>query len=403
MQRESANNRSQRSARCAETQNPFCWLGFDRDDQRRIRVVSLRREQGWRTTVVDCETRPRLFELLAELLMSDGDLELDDDDDDSLDELRAIGMLVRADEVPDEVSFGAPPLDEPPTPDAAMTDGEASDGDEAGWIVNASLSWVPPSPSAGGHDALVWMKDARTGVTAPYVPGDLATALRACVAGRPAPPLDRATRERLRRAGVLVTPSEEAELEAARAAVFGAAACAFAANGYALVPELLPSAQLPALQRYYRRILDARYLRFGDGQVARRFAQHNEPIARLFLGALTDVVSHIAGEPVKPSYAYFASYRQGAVLARHRDRAQCAFSVSLLVDYAPAPHGPSPWPLWIGRTPDDAGTPLGQRIGDGIFYRGCELYHWRDALADAHESTHLFLHYVGRDFAGALE
>ncbi len=59
-------------------------------------------------------------------------------------------------------------------------------------------------------------------------------------------------------------------------------------------------------------------------------------------------MSALAGEPYQPSYVYFGSYRPGATLKPHVDRAQCELSISLLLDYTPEPDGASPWPIHLG-------------------------------------------------------
>jgi len=246
---------------------------------------------------------------------------------------------------------------------------------------------------------VVWLHDARAGVTVPWVPGALRPALAGCTPGQAPPSLEPALRRQLRAAGVLVAPAAEAERAVARDAELAAAARAFATDGFAIVPRLLPPGQLAALQRYYRALLDERCVRFGDPQVARRFAHHNEPMARLIAGALTDVTGRVVGRALELTYAYFASYREGAELVPHVDRAQCAFSISFLVDYAPTPaDGRSPWPLWVAC--GDEGRPLYQCIGDGIVYLGCERRHWREPLGPGQQSTHLFLHYVERGVEG---
>jgi hypothetical protein len=126
-------------------------------------------------------------------------------------------------------------------------------------------------------------------------------------------------------------------------------------------------------------------------------------VGRLYLSLLAKVISAATNIAIKPAYAYLASYREGAVLERHRDRPQCALSVSLLIDYEPNDDAPSPWPLWVARSNDPVGVAVHQRVGDGIVYKGCELDHWRSALPQGHRSTHLFLHYVPIDFTGNLD
>ncbi len=175
----------------------------------------------------------------------------------------------------------------------------------------------------------------------------------------------------------------------------------FRQNGYAPIAGLIHPFHLAALRRYYRRQIRRGAIRLGDDQSSRRYFAHNEPAARFFHLQLTKIVSILVGEPVKPSYVYMAAYQPGARLERHTDREQCAFSITLCVDYSPEPALATPWPLHLD-------TPRGtvsvyQALGDGLLYRGRELPHYRGSLAEGHTSTSIFFHYVAENFSGSLE
>lgn len=112
-------------------------------------------------------------------------------------------------------------------------------------------------------------------------------------------------------------------------------------------------------------------------------------------------MSAIAGEAIKPSYVYLASYLGGADLKKHTDREQCEFSISLCLDFSPEPQLATSWPI---RLDTSAGTvTLYQALGDGLLYRGTKLPHYRDVLAEGHTSTSIFFHYVAENFAGRLD
>jgi len=384
--------------------NPFARVRAEEGgsgDRRKIQLTTCRRRSGWETTSVSRDDRPRLFSILESLMQAKGAATLELTDEDEA-EVRAVGLWVRPGDLPRDVRFHVP-IDEPAA--AAAADEPAADGE---WIVHPSLTLESPAhvelPALALHPgALAWLTDARHGVTAPLWRDTVDALLRSLKPGQAPPGLDESSHRLLRRAGILVRRVDLARAAELRAAELLTASQAFRTNGHAIVPRLVPRAQLAALQRYYRALVDEGVLRYGDGQVERRHAVHNEAVSRMFLTALTPIVRAVVGEPVKPSYAYFASYREGAVLHNHRDREQCEFSISFLIDYAPAPDGPSPWPLWVRRERDEVGLPLHQNVGDGIFYKGCELYHSRAALPDGHRSTHLFFHYVPAAFSGKLD
>jgi hypothetical protein len=172
-------------------------------------------------------------------------------------------------------------------------------------------------------------------------------------------------------------------------------------KAYTPVRGLIHPFHVAALRRYYRQLIRQGGLRLGDEQTPKRFVAHNEPVARFFHHQLTSVVSGIAGERVKPSYVYLGAYQDGAVLARHTDRAQCEFSVTFCLDYSPQPERHTPWPIQLH--PNSGKVSVFQALGDALFYRGCQVEHSREQLPQGHSSTSLFFHYVREDFDGPLD
>jgi hypothetical protein len=171
-------------------------------------------------------------------------------------------------------------------------------------------------------------------------------------------------------------------------------------KNYAVFPGLLHPLQVAALRRYYRCLIRKGAIRLGDAQSPRRYIAYNEPVARFFQHYLTKVVSAVAGEPVKPSYVYMASYLSGAELKKHTDREQCEFSISLCLDFSPDPECATPWPLCL-ETPEGV-VKVHQSLGDGLFYRGTRVPHYRDRLNEGFTSTSVFFHYVSTNFTGSL-
>jgi hypothetical protein len=175
----------------------------------------------------------------------------------------------------------------------------------------------------------------------------------------------------------------------------------FRERGYAPASDLIHPFHIAALRRYYRQMIRSGAMELGDGQSSRRYVAHNDNVARFFHRQLAPTVAAIAGEPIKPSYVYVASYQPGAVLAKHTDREQCEFSITLCIDYSPEPVRETPWPLQL-HTPSATVTVF-QAIGDALLYRGCELPHSRGPLPAGHTSTSIFFHYVRESFDGPLD
>jgi hypothetical protein len=128
---------------------------------------------------------------------------------------------------------------------------------------------------------------------------------------------------------------------------------------------------------------------------------YNEPVARFFHDKIAATLSVVAGEALKPSYVYLASYLSGAELKKHTDREQCEFSVTMCLDFSPEPVLETPWPIRLETS--RGRVDIYQALGDGLAYRGTRLPHYRDVLGEGQTSTSIFFHYVTADFTGPLD
>jgi hypothetical protein len=186
-----------------------------------------------------------------------------------------------------------------------------------------------------------------------------------------------------------------------REGAVGVASARFREKGYAPIVGLIHPFHIAALRRYYRHLIRTGAILLGDRQSARRYVSYNDPVARFFHQDIAATVSAVAGEPLKPSYVYLASYLSGAELKKHTDREQCEFSVTFCLDYSPEPELATPWPIQLD-TPTGTVT-VYQSLGDGLAYRGTRLPHYRGLLGEGQTSTSIFFHYVAADFAGSLD
>ena len=182
---------------------------------------------------------------------------------------------------------------------------------------------------------------------------------------------------------------------------FRNASPSFREKGYAPLGDLIHPFHIAALRRYYRYLIRTGAIRLGDGQSPRRYVAYNEPVARFFHHDIATALSAVAGEPLKPSYVYLASYLSGAELKKHTDRKQCEFSVTLCVDFSPEPALAAPWPIRLDTA--NGNLTVYQALGDALAYRGTRLPHYRHPLGAGQTSTSIFFHYVAKDFAGSLD
>ena len=236
---------------------------------------------------------------------------------------------------------------------------------------------VPVLPAGCG---LIWGQDAGTGMVYParYDPGDAAADIERMTGTTAAHRAAQWDRQRL-----------EARLS-------------LRTNRYAVLREILPPVQREKLRTYVRQLSQRGYFpALGDGQVALRSGIHNPPTIAALHAGLARIVSSICGEPVIASYCYLSCYEQGAVLERHKDRPQCAYNLSLVLDMQGPDGEPPPWPVYV----EIDGQPKAVLLetGDGVAYSGTELWHWRDALPAGQRAIVCFFHFVPQDFSGSLD
>ena len=249
---------------------------------------------------------------------------------------------------------------------------------------------------------IAWVRDPATGALDPFWLGARTeAAVSRLRPGEPVPAwLPAEVRILLARAGIL-TPADYAERRLAEwSRLVGKSAHEFQEKGYVPLGNLIHPFLLAGLRRYYRQAIRRGTIRLGDEQSSRRYVAHNESVARFFHHQIAGAVAAIAGEAIKPSYVYMASYLSGAQLKKHTDREQCEFSVTLALDFSPEPQLATPWPIRLDT--GKSAVAVYQALGDGLVYRGTKVPHYRHALAEGHTSTSIFFHYVAADFPGPL-
>ena len=249
---------------------------------------------------------------------------------------------------------------------------------------------------------MAWVRDPVSQSLLPFWLGpQLAAAVRDIKPGEPVPAMAEDIRRALLAAGILTAAGYADRRRCEWETAVEKAGPLFREKGYAPVADLIHPFHLAALRRYYRYLIRTGAIRLGDRQSPRRYAAYNEPVARFFHQDIAAKLSAVAGQPLKPSYVYLASYLSGAALRKHTDREQCEFSVTLCLDFSPEPALETPWPIRLG-IPGGTVT-VYQALGDALAYRGTRVPHYRDALGEGQTSTSIFFHYVAEDFAGSLD
>jgi hypothetical protein len=163
---------------------------------------------------------------------------------------------------------------------------------------------------------------------------------------------------------------------------------------FVVIRKIFNPVQIALFREYYRAAIAMGLLDYDDGQVERRSVWPNEPVAAYLHHQLVPLLDRIAPEELQASYAYLAAYHEGAVLERHKDRSQCAWNLSVPLDARPETDETRAWPIYLEVDGQPHEVRLG--LGDGVLYRGTELYHWRNALPARNSNTICFFHFVGR-------
>jgi hypothetical protein len=251
---------------------------------------------------------------------------------------------------------------------------------------------------------IAWVNDPATGGLLPFWLGPTLEAIVSNLRpGAHAPnTISEDARFLLETAGILAAQDHESRRRTEWDQVVAKGREAFRERGYVPLARLIHPFHLAALRRYYRYLIRQGDVTLGDSSSPRRYALHNEGATRFFHHQLVRAIADLAGETIKPSYVYVASYLEGAELKKHTDREQCEFSVTLCADFAPEPALlATPWPIRLDTR--EGQVTVYQALGDGLMYRGTKLPHYRDRLPNGQTSTSIFFHYVAADFKGQLE
>jgi hypothetical protein len=199
--------------------------------------------------------------------------------------------------------------------------------------------------------------------------------------------------------GIVNRPTDLPIEEADRRRLLEAGRTSLARDGFADLGQVLPPGQLAAFQRYWRELAGLEVLPERGGK---RRGSHGEPSSMLLLHLLKPLVEHLVGRAIEVAFNYSWIYQRGTEMPAHRDRPESTYTVSLLLDYLPAPDGPAPWPLVVHPRGHGSPVEIHQAVGDALLFCGEELEHSRPPFVMGERSISLLLHYVDRNFPGKL-
>ena len=144
-----------------------------------------------------------------------------------------------------------------------------------------------------------------------------------------------------------------------------------------------------------RVLFDERYISpftdyFGvwtDEQVPNTYSHYADILMETLLEKVKPTMEKHTGLKLSPTYSYARIYKNGDVLARHKDRYSCEISTTLNL-------GGESWPIYLDPTgkKGQAGIKIDLEPGDMLIYSGCELEHWREEFKGK-DCGQVFLHY----------
>jgi hypothetical protein len=396
--------------------NPFLELKLVRDEGV-INAVMVRapvKGEGLKVTTIDRKRDQEIFEFLLIHMATKGAHGANSATDRERERLMKIGVLVRQASRPvfyscdfDDVPSNLLPLRAQRRlrpfvlVDDLIVDPTIHHLGKNGITAEMRGRYKIPSPF---HEDRSWVS-IENGLSAPvfysYAP-DASACVDLLSAGQPVPKnLSFDARQKLVETGMLRLQEETSTRRETKERQRSAAHKSLVERRYVILREIIHPVQLATIRRYYRSLIAEGFVRFGDPEWPDRFFSSRDGLTYFFQQQLTGVISEIAGERLKPSFAFFASYRPGSDLKPHRDREQCHYAMSVLLDHDQA-DDVSSWPIYVQPPGAPEAVPVNVGLGDGLLYFGQEVLHYRYPLPHGY-STLWFLFWVPENFEGSLD
>ena len=163
----------------------------------------------------------------------------------------------------------------------------------------------------------------------------------------------------------------------------------FARQKYVVSRSCVKEPQLSLLYRYAQRRAEIGTMKLDDTSPGALSAPGDVFMDGLLIDLLP-LAEQVSCLKLFPTFSYFRVYHRDDVLERHIDRPACEISLSLCLGY----QAERPWPILVEGPDGIASIELAP--GDGLFYRGIECAHWREALNGDH-TAQVFLNYVDQN------
>lgn len=122
----------------------------------------------------------------------------------------------------------------------------------------------------------------------------------------------------------------------------------------------------------------------GDNMLKNTYCSYADLAMENLLSNIKNKVEDLTQLKLNESYSYLRVYKKGDTLYRHRDRQECAVSLTLNLG--------GDWPFYF-IDKNNIKVKANIKPGNALLYDGVNLVHWREKL-EKKECVQVFLHYV---------
>ena len=172
----------------------------------------------------------------------------------------------------------------------------------------------------------------------------------------------------------------------------------FKKNGFVVKKNLLNKQMLKLLKQQFKIFEECQYIHNNldysiknypdDGMVSNSFSCYSNFAFESLLLLLQKNCEKIVNKKLFPCNSYARIMYKGAYMAKHKDRESCQYSMSICI----SEDSQKPYPIFIESYSGEVHE-IYLNPGDALFYKGTELYHWREEYQGT-EQIQAFLFYV---------
>ena len=157
-------------------------------------------------------------------------------------------------------------------------------------------------------------------------------------------------------------------------------------KGYKVIKNFLSKEEVDLLTHYTRMRHRTNFDSFDLNQNNQGDTMYyGDPATDSVLISKIKLMEKETGLELLPTYSFWRMYTYTADLKKHKDRPACEISVTVKINSCGVA-----WPIFI------EGKKIDLENGDGLIYKGCENFHWREEFkGDWH--AQVLLHYVNKN------